>query len=83
MEAVTTSPRLLVVDDEATILELLSGSLRLAGFEAASGAAAVRARSQGMAQRTCPLRDRAQVGVMRPSGRGARHNLSGELKYQG
>jgi len=37
--------RLLVVDDEATILELLSGSLRLAGFEvmtAASGAEAVR-----------------------------------------
>jgi len=45
MEAVTTSARLLVVDDEATILELLSGSLRLAGFEvvtAASGAEAVR-----------------------------------------
>ncbi len=38
--------RLLVVDDEATILELLSGSLRLAGFEvvtAASGAEALRA----------------------------------------
>ena len=36
--------RLLVVDDEATILELLSGSLRLAGFEvvtAASGFEAV------------------------------------------
>ena len=33
--------RLLVVDDEATILELLSGSVRFAGFEvvtAASGA---------------------------------------------
>ena len=38
--------RLLVVDDEAMILELLSGSLRFAGFEvvtAASGAEAVRA----------------------------------------
>jgi two-component system OmpR family response regulator len=46
MEAVTASARLLVVDDEATILELLSGSLRLAGFEvvtAASGAEAVLA----------------------------------------
>ena len=41
--------RLLVVDDEATILELLSGSLRLAGFEvvtAASGAEAVRAAAR-------------------------------------
>jgi two-component system, OmpR family, response regulator len=38
--------RLLVVDDEATILELLSGSLRFAGYDvvtAASGAEAVRA----------------------------------------
>ena len=46
MEAVTGSARLLVVDDEPTILELLSGSLRLAGFEvvtAASGTGAVRA----------------------------------------
>src|SRR5580692_10964350 len=46
MEAVTATPRLLVVDDEPTILELLSGSLRLAGFEvvtAASGDDAVRA----------------------------------------
>ena len=42
--------RLLVVDDEATILELLSGSLRLAGFEvmtASSGAEAVRAAASG------------------------------------
>jgi two-component system, OmpR family, response regulator len=38
--------RLLVVDDEATILELLSGSLRFAGYDvvtAANGAEAVRA----------------------------------------
>ena len=38
--------RLLVVEDEQTILELLSGSLRFAGFEvttAASGADALRA----------------------------------------
>ena len=47
--AVTESPdsaRLLVVDDEATILELLSGSLRFAGFDvvtAANGTEAVRA----------------------------------------
>ncbi|HEX6448319.1 MAG TPA: response regulator transcription factor [Trebonia sp.] len=46
MRAVTEPARLLVVDDEATILELLSGSLRLAGFDvvtAASGTEAVRA----------------------------------------
>lgn len=39
-------PRLLVVEDEPTIAELLSGSLRFAGFEvltAASGAEALRA----------------------------------------
>jgi two-component system OmpR family response regulator len=50
MEAAATPARLLVVDDEATILELLSGSLRLAGFEvltAASGAEAVRAAASG------------------------------------
>jgi two-component system OmpR family response regulator len=38
--------RLLVVDDEETIQELLSGSLRFAGFEvmtAATGAEALRA----------------------------------------
>ena len=49
MRAATTSARLLVVDDEATILELLSGSLRLAGFEvvtAASGGEAVRAAAR-------------------------------------
>jgi two-component system, OmpR family, response regulator len=46
MEGAATPARLLVVDDEATILGLLSGSLRLAGFEvmtAASGDEAVRA----------------------------------------
>jgi CheY-like chemotaxis protein len=49
MEAVTAPARLLVVDDEATILELLSGSLRLMGFEvvtAASGAGAVLKRTR-------------------------------------
>jgi two-component system, OmpR family, response regulator len=41
--------RLLVVDDEPTILELLSGSLRFAGYEvitATSGAEAVRGAAQ-------------------------------------
>jgi len=42
MEAVTASARLLVVDDEATILGLLAGSLRLAGFEVATAASAPR-----------------------------------------
>ena len=60
------SPRLLVVDDEATILELLSGSLRLAGFEvvtAASGAAAVRAA-------TASRPDLVLLDVMLPDGDG-------------
>ena len=50
MEAASAAARLLVVDDEATIREPLSGSLRLAGFEvmtAASGAEAVRAAASG------------------------------------
>ena len=41
-----TEARLLVVEDEPTILELLSGSLRFAGFDvvtAATGAEAMRA----------------------------------------
>jgi two-component system OmpR family response regulator len=52
MKAASGPARLLVVDDEATIRELLSGSLRLAGFEvmtAASGAEAVRSGSAGCA----------------------------------
>jgi two-component system, OmpR family, response regulator len=66
MEAVTASPRLLVVDDEATILELLSGSLRLAGFEvvtAANGAAAVRAAAASRP-------DLVLLDVMLPDGDG-------------
>src|SRR5580693_7147423 len=66
MEAATASARLLVVDDEATILELLSGSLRLAGFEvvtAASGAEAVRAA--GLSRPDLVLLD-----VMMPDGDG-------------
>ena len=58
--------RLLVVDDEATILELLSGSLRLAGFEvmtASSGAEAVRAAASGQP-------DLVLLDVMMPDGDG-------------
>jgi two-component system, OmpR family, response regulator len=66
MEAAATPARLLVVDDEATILELLSGSLRLAGFEvltAASGAEAVRAAASGRP-------DLVLLDVMMPDGDG-------------
>jgi len=58
--------RLLVVDDEATILELLSGSLRLAGYEvvtAASGAEAVRAAAASRP-------DLILLDVMMPDGGG-------------
>jgi two-component system, OmpR family, response regulator len=58
--------RLLVVDDEATILELLSGSLRQAGFEvatAASGAEAVRAAASWRP-------DLVLLDVMMPDGDG-------------
>jgi two-component system, OmpR family, response regulator len=58
--------RLLVVDDEATILELLSGSLRFAGYEvvtAASGAEAVR---EAAASRP----DLVLLDVMMPGGDG-------------
>jgi two-component system OmpR family response regulator len=66
MKAVTASARLLVVDDEATILELLSGSLRLAGFEvvtAASGAEAVQAAASSRP-------DLVLLDVMMPDGDG-------------
>src|SRR6202451_1514250 len=66
MEAVTASPRLLVVDDEPTILELLSGSLRLAGFEvvtAANGAEAVRVAASSRP-------DLVLLDVMMPDGDG-------------
>jgi two-component system OmpR family response regulator len=58
--------RLLVVDDEATILGLLAGSLRLAGFEvvtAASGAEAVRATASSRP-------DLVLLDVMMPDGDG-------------
>jgi two-component system OmpR family response regulator len=66
MEAAGTPGRLLVVDDEKTILELLSGSLRLAGFEvttAASGTEAVRAASSRRP-------DLVLLDVMMPDGDG-------------
>src|ERR1700760_2446104 len=66
MEAVTATPRLLVVDDEPTILELLSGSLRLAGFDvvtAATGDEAVRAAALSRP-------DLVLLDVMLPDGDG-------------
>jgi two-component system, OmpR family, response regulator len=60
------SARLLVVDDEPTILELLSGSLRFAGFDvvtAASGAEAVRAAASARP-------DLVLLDVMMPDGDG-------------
>ena len=66
MEAASGPARLLVVDDEATIRELLSGSLRLAGFEvmtAASGAEAVRAAASGRP-------DLVLLDVLMPDGDG-------------
>jgi two-component system, OmpR family, response regulator len=58
--------RLLVVDDERTILELLAGSLRFAGFEvvtAASGAEALRAAAASRP-------DLVLLDVMMPDGDG-------------
>jgi two-component system, OmpR family, response regulator len=58
--------RLLVVDDEPTILELLSGSLRFAGFDvvtAASGAGALRAAAASKP-------DLILLDVMMPDGDG-------------
>lgn len=62
----TDSARLLVVDDEATILQLLSGSLRFAGYDvvtAASGAEAVQAA-------TTERPDLVLLDVMMPDGDG-------------
>ncbi len=66
MKTAAMPARLLVVDDEATILELLSGSLRMAGFEvmtASSGTQAVRAAASGRP-------DLILLDVMMPDGDG-------------
>ena len=66
MKTAAMPARLLVVDDEAMILELLSGSLRMAGFEvitASSGAEAVRAAASGRP-------DLVLLDVMMPDGDG-------------
>jgi two-component system OmpR family response regulator len=56
--------RLLVVDDEETILELLSGSLRLAGFEVTTAASGVEALRAAAASRP----DLILLDVMMPDG---------------
>src|ERR1700729_742467 len=58
--------RLLVVDDEETILELLSGSLRLAGFEVATAANGMEALRVAAASRP----DLVLLDVMMPNGDG-------------
>ncbi|MGD0556357.1 MAG: response regulator transcription factor [Streptosporangiaceae bacterium] len=62
----TAPARLLVVDDEATILQLLSGSLRFAGYDvvtAANGAEAVHAAATSRP-------DLVLLDVMMPDGDG-------------
>ena len=69
--------RLLVVDDEAMILELLSGSLRFAGFEvvsAASGAEALRAVASSPP-------DLVLLDVMLPDGNG--FEVAGRIRSAG
>jgi CheY-like chemotaxis protein len=56
--------RLLVVDDEETILELLSGSLRLAGFEVTTAANGTEALRVAAASRP----DLVLLDVMMPNG---------------
>ena len=58
--------RLLVVDDEETILELLSGSLRLAGFEVTTAASGTEALRAAAASRP----DLVLLDVMMPNGDG-------------
>jgi two-component system OmpR family response regulator len=58
--------RLLVVDDEETILELLSGSLRLAGFEVTTAASGREALRVAAASRP----DLILLDVMMPDGDG-------------
>ena len=58
--------RLLVVDDEETILELLAGSLRLAGFEVVTAASGKEALRAAAASRP----DLVLLDVMMPDGDG-------------
>jgi two-component system OmpR family response regulator len=58
--------RLLVVDDEATIRELLAGSLRFAGYEVATAASATDAGGPAAA----PRPDLILLDVMMPDGDG-------------
>jgi two-component system, OmpR family, response regulator len=60
------SAKLLVVDDEATILGLLSGSLRFAGFEVATAASCAEAVRTASAWRP----DLVLLDVMMPDGDG-------------
>jgi two-component system, OmpR family, response regulator len=58
--------RLLVVDDEQTILELLSGSLRFAGFDVTTAASGAEALRSAAASRP----DLVLLDVMMPDGDG-------------
>jgi two-component system OmpR family response regulator len=58
--------KLLVVDDEATILKLLSGSLRFAGFEVATAASGTEAVRAAVSWRP----DLVLLDVMMPDGDG-------------
>jgi two-component system, OmpR family, response regulator len=62
----TGEARLLVVDDEETILQLLSGSLRLAGFEVTTAASGIEALRAAAASRP----DLILLDVMMPNGDG-------------
>jgi two-component system OmpR family response regulator len=63
---VNSGARLLVVDDEPTILELLSGSLRFAGFDVMTAASGVEALRVAAAVRP----DLILLDVMMPDGDG-------------
>jgi two-component system OmpR family response regulator len=60
------APRLLVVDDEDTIRELLCGSLRFAGYEVTSAASGAEALRASMSARP----DLVLLDVMMPDGDG-------------
>jgi two-component system OmpR family response regulator len=62
----TPAPRLLVVEDEDTIRELLCGSLRFAGYEVTSAGSGAEALRAGMSARP----DLVLLDVMMPDGDG-------------